>query len=76
MAACGLQTELDVRAAEHCPLERRNYHAALYDALAGTLLLQAFLRRAEFAEATLPWLLQMSTIDGGKRDALQQGDLF
>ncbi|MDB6113343.1 MAG: hypothetical protein JWQ62_288, partial [Lacunisphaera sp.] len=48
----------------------------LYDALAGTLLLQAFLRRPEFAGATIPWLLQMSTLDGGKRDALQQGDLW
>jgi hypothetical protein len=25
---------------------------------------------------TIPWLLQMSTTDGEKRDALQQGDLF
>ncbi len=74
--ACGLQAELDALAAEHCPADRRKYHAALYDALAGALLLQAFLRRPEFAEATLPWLLQMSTVDGAKRDALQQGDLF
>jgi DNA polymerase III epsilon subunit-like protein len=76
VVACGVQAELDRRAIEHCPTDRRNYHAALYDALAGALLLQTFLRRPEFAEATLPWLLQMSTIDGTKRDALQQGDLF
>jgi DNA polymerase-3 subunit epsilon len=76
VAACGLQAELDARAATHCPVSRRNYHAALYDALAGALLLQTFLRRGEFAAATLPWLLQMSTIDGEKRDALQQGNLF
>lgn len=76
VAANGLQPVLDGLAAKHCPADRRQYHAALYDALAGTLLLQAFLRRPEFAGATIPWLLQMSTLDGGKRDALQQGDLW
>lgn len=76
IVACGLQAELDALAAQHCPGGRRNYHAALYDALAGALLLQAFLHRPEFAGATVPWLLQMSTTDGDKRDALQQGDLF
>ncbi len=76
VAACGLQAELDRSAAEHCPAGRRRYHAALYDALGGALLLREFLRRPEFAGATIPWLLRMSTLDGGKRDALQQGDLF
>ena len=76
VVACGLQSELDVLAAVHCPAERRGYHAALYDALAGALLLLAFLRRPEFATATIPWLLQMSTLDPVKRSALQQGDLF
>jgi len=73
---CGLQAELDTRAAADCPADRRNYHAALYDALAGALLLRALLQRPEMAGATIPWLLKMSTLDGGKRDALQQGDLF
>lgn len=72
----GLQAELDALAAVHCPAGRQQYHAALYDALGGALLLRAFLQRPEFAAATIPWLLQMSTLDGGKRDALQQGDLF
>ena len=76
ITACGLQVKLDEAAAAHCPEERRHYHAALYDALAGALLLQGFGQRREFAEATIPWLLRMSTLDGGKRDALQQGDLF
>ena len=76
VVACGLQTALDAEAVRRCPAGRRKYHAALYDALAGALLLQTFLRRPEFAEATVPWLLQMSTIDGAKRDALQQGDLW
>jgi DNA polymerase III subunit epsilon len=76
VAVSGLQTALDAQAAVHCPAKRRNYHAALYDALAGALLLQDFLQRPEFAEATLPWLLQMSAVDGEKRGALQQGDLW
>ena len=33
-------------------------------------------RRPEFSGATIPWLLQMSTLDGEKRGAMQQGDLF
>jgi DNA polymerase III epsilon subunit-like protein len=76
ITACGLQAELDRRAGGFCPPGRRHYHAALFDALAGALLLQSFLQRPECAAATLPWLLQMSTLDGGRRGALQQGDLF
>jgi len=76
VAACGLQAELDATAANHCPADRCHYHAALYDALAGALLLSAFLQRPEFGAATIPWLLQMSTVDGEKRDALQQEDLW
>lgn len=71
-----LQERLDTLAAQHCPPARRRYHAALYDALAGALLLLDLLARPEFSAATVPWLLQMSTLDGGKRDALRQGDLF
>lgn len=76
IAAVGLQTQLDELAAAHCPPHRRRYHAALYDALAGTLLLLDLLRRPEFACATIPWLLQTSTLDPERRGALQQGDLF
>jgi DNA polymerase III epsilon subunit-like protein len=76
VARGGLQAGLDAAALQYCPPERRRYHAALYDALAGALLLQALLRRPELANATIPWLLQMSTQDGEKRDALQQGSLF
>lgn len=74
--ANGLQADLDTLAAQHCSADRQHYHAALYDALAGALLLLALLKRPEFAAATIPWLLQMSTLDGGKRGALQQGSLF
>ena len=76
VTACDLQGGLDALAAVQCPAGRRQYHAALYDALGGALLLQGLLQRPEFASATIPWLLQMSTLDAGKRGALQQGDLF
>ncbi|HEX7631631.1 MAG TPA: 3'-5' exonuclease [Lacunisphaera sp.] len=72
----GLSAELEKAGRGHCPAERRRYHAALYDALAGALLLRALLQRPELAQATIPWLLQMSTVDGEKRSALQQGSLF
>jgi DNA polymerase-3 subunit epsilon len=76
VSVLGLQAELDVAAVRHCPAERRRYHAALYDALAAALVLLAVLRRPELQAATIPWLLQMSTLDGERRSALQQGDLF
>jgi len=76
IAQLGLQAELDACAARHCPMDRRHYHAALYDALAGALLLLVLLRRPEFSGATIPWLLQMSTLDPERRSAMQQTDLF
>ena len=76
VAAHGLQAELDALAAVHCPADRRRYHAALYDAFGGALLLRMLLTRPDCAGATIPWLLQMSTLDPEKRGALQQGDLF
>lgn len=76
VARQGLQRELETTARRYCPPERRRYHAALYDALAGALLLLHLLKRSELSTATIPWLLQMSTVDGEKRDALQQRDLF
>jgi DNA polymerase III epsilon subunit-like protein len=73
---CGLQAELDRLAATHCSPERRRYHAALYDALAGTLLLSSLARQPSLAELSLTQLLALSTLDAEKRDALQQGTLF
>ena len=74
--AFGLQAELDAIAADQCPENRRQYHAALYDALAAALLLVSLGRRAEFSEMTVPWLLQMSTSNPQKRDALRQEEMF
>lgn len=76
VARHGLQVELENASRRHCPPERRRYHAALYDALAGALLLLHLLRRPELSAATIPWLLQMSTPDPEKRGALQQHELF
>lgn len=76
VARCGLQAELDALAAAGCAPERRRYHAALYDALAGALLLASLAREPRIAGLTTMQLLAFSTLDGGKRDALQQGMLF
>lgn len=76
VAACGLQPELDQLALTHCPPERRRYHAALYDALAGALLLGSLARDESLAALTTMHLLALSTLDGEKRDALQQRTLF
>lgn len=76
VAAFGLQVRLDALAAEHCPADRRRYHAALYDALAGALLLARLAEEPTLAGQSCAWLLAMSTLDGGKRDELRQGGLF
>jgi DNA polymerase-3 subunit epsilon len=74
--AAGLQAELDALAAVHCPAGRRRYHAALYDALAGALLLRALARDPQIAELSMMQMLALSTLDVAKREALQQGELF
>lgn len=72
----GQQALLDELAERHCPAGRRQFHAALYDALAAALLLRTLLWRPELSGATIPWLLQMSTLDPARRRNLQQGDLL
>ncbi len=76
VAASGVQPELTALAAEHCPAHRRRYHAALYDALAGALLLTTLSRESQLASLSMMQLLALSTLDGEKRDALQQTELF
>jgi DNA polymerase-3 subunit epsilon len=71
-----LTQRLTTLAAEHCPVGRRCYHAALYDALAAALLLLALGERPDFSEMTLGWLLQMSTLNPERRASLQQRELF
>ena len=76
MGACGLQGELDGLAEDVCPPQRRKYHAALYDALAGAVLLGSLTREPAVAGMTVMQLLALSTLDGEKRDAIQQRELF
>jgi DNA polymerase-3 subunit epsilon len=76
VSACGLQGELDQLAAWHCPSDRRRYHAALYDALAGAVLLCSLARVPQLAGLTLMHLLALSTLDPKKRDAIVQRELF
>lgn len=76
VAAAGLQSELDTSATRYCPDGRRRYHCALYDALAGALLLTRLARDPQLATLTLLQLLALSTLDPEKRDALQQRELF
>lgn len=72
----GLQEELDALAAAHCPPVRRRFHAALYDALAGALLLAALARDPQLKRLTVMQLLALSTLDPQQRDALTQDELF
>lgn len=76
VAAFGLDDELNRVAAAHCPPGRRRYHCALYDALAGALLLSRLARDPQISGLSLLQLLALSTLDPVKRDALQQRELF
>lgn len=74
--ACGLQSELDEAAARYCPSDRCCYHRALYDALAGALLLARLADEPQVAGLSMMQLLAFSTLDPRKRDALRQRELF
>jgi DNA polymerase-3 subunit epsilon len=76
VAACNLQTRLDEAAARFCPSERCRYHSALYDALAGALLLVELGRDPQIGALSMMQLLALSTLDPEKRDSLQQTELF
>ena len=72
----GLQGQLDRVALQVCPPTRCRYHAALYDALAGALLLRQLATEPEVASQSVAWLLTMSTLDPDKRAAMTQGEFF
>lgn len=72
----GLTGPLGDLAVQYCPADRRFYHAALFDALAGALLLRLLLNRPEMTGATLHWLSMTSSGDSRKRSAMQQDTLF
>ncbi|HZZ57620.1 MAG TPA: 3'-5' exonuclease [Opitutaceae bacterium] len=72
----GLQPLLDRCAAQYCPEGRRRYHAALYDAVAGALLLCALANEPRCAGLSTAQLLVLSTRDPGKREAMTQPELW
>ncbi|HXQ81588.1 MAG TPA: 3'-5' exonuclease [Opitutaceae bacterium] len=74
--ACGLRADLDAHASAHCPVGRRRYHAALYDAIAGALLLGSLSRHPQLASLTVMQLLALSTLDPRRRDSIVQRELF
>ena len=76
VGACSLQGELDGLAAAHCPPARRRYHAALYDALAGAVLLGSLSRAPQTSGLSIPQLLALSTLDPRRRDSILQRELF
>jgi DNA polymerase-3 subunit epsilon len=76
VGACGLQGELEQLSLQHCPPARRRYHAALYDALAGALLLGSLTRSPQLAVLTVTQLLALSTLDAAKRETIVQRELF
>ncbi|TAG31139.1 MAG: 3'-5' exonuclease [Verrucomicrobia bacterium] len=76
IAAEGLQTQLDELASALCPPDRRHYHAALYDALAGAVLLLQLGRSAGWGDKSLRWLFEQSTLDPEERSDRRQETLF
>jgi DNA polymerase III epsilon subunit-like protein len=52
-----LEKDLEALACEYCPEDRRRPHAALYDALACSLLLLRWVKDPQFAEGELSWFL-------------------
>jgi DNA polymerase III epsilon subunit-like protein len=76
VVAAGLQAEVDAFAAVRCPPDRRRYHCALYDALAGAALLAALARDPVIAGLSIMQLLALSTLDPDRSNALRQQELF
>lgn len=76
VAWAGLQNELDELASGVCPGGRRRYHCALYDALAGALILLEVAKRPGWGDKSLPWLLEQSVLNPAGRERLRQGELF
>jgi DNA polymerase-3 subunit epsilon len=65
--AAGLQTTLSELAFKYCPLNRQGYHCALYDALAGALLLNALGKISAVAQMSLAQIITLSTQNVDKR---------
>ncbi|MGC6455302.1 MAG: 3'-5' exonuclease [Coraliomargaritaceae bacterium] len=68
----GLQTKLDDLAQASCPEGRRQYHSALYDAMASALLLVRIFEEPDFETISLHWLLRQSRGSEADRAAAGQ----
>jgi DNA polymerase-3 subunit epsilon len=71
-----IQATLDAQAATICPVERRCYHCALYDALASALLLNRLTEEPTLEDASLRWLFLQSAASAAARDAMGQQDFL
>lgn len=71
-----LQEKLDTYAKTVCPVERRHYHCALYDALASALLLCRLAEEPSLADASLRWLFLQSAASDAARQSMGQQELL
>ena len=71
-----LQAALDAQAVTICPVERRRYHCALYDALASALLLRRLADEPTLKDASMHWLFLQSAASVAARDTMGQQELF
>lgn len=71
-----LQRELADLAAAHCPPARANYHCALYDALASSLLFLLYCREIADERPTLRQLIAFSQGSGERKQQVEQENLF
>ena len=59
-----------------CPVDRRRYHCALYDALASALLLRRLAEEPTLKNASMRWLFLQSAASVAARDAMGQQELL
>ncbi len=66
-----LQGQLDVLAERYCPLQRRKYHSALYDALASALILRTLCAGEGRSQLTVSQLVHDSLSLPAREDSMQ-----
>ena len=71
-----LQAALDELAVLYCPEKRRQFHCALYDAFASSLLLKRLYAEPDLEPISLHWLFLNSASTGAARDSVGQMNLF
>ena len=71
-----LQTLLDKFAASLCPIDRSNYHCALYDAIGSALLLDRLRIEPSLQSASVHWFFMHSAASDDVYEAMGQQKLF